>query len=88
MIKILKHKKDIIIIEDKNITFLFSYNTCIARKNIIITGNASHLIISLDRKYYNYSTTTSKHLSEFLGETKAQTQAKINSGEYILTDLN
>jgi hypothetical protein len=42
----------------------------------------------LDEKYWNYSTTTSKYRNLFLGEDKKQTQAKINSGEYILTDLN
>lgn len=42
----------------------------------------------LDRTYWNYSRTTSKYRSMFLGETTAETQRKIDSGEYILTDLN
>jgi len=45
-------------------------------------------IITLDRDTWDYSQTTSKYRNQFLGETKAQTQAKINSGEYQLTDLN
>ena len=42
----------------------------------------------LDQKYWNYSKTTSKYRNKFLGETTKETQAKIDSGDYILTDLN
>ena len=42
----------------------------------------------LDSKYWNYSRTTGKYRNQFLGESKAETQKKIDSGEYILTDLN
>ncbi len=42
----------------------------------------------LDLRYWDYSTTTGKYRNRFLGETKAETQKKIDSGEYILTDLN
>ena len=42
----------------------------------------------LDTKYWNYSKTTSKNRNLFLNETTAQTQAKIDNGEYILTNLN
>jgi hypothetical protein len=42
----------------------------------------------LDERYWDYSVTTGKYRNQFLGETKAETQAKIDSGEYILTDLN
>lgn len=42
----------------------------------------------LDKKYWDYSQTTGKYRNQFLGESKAETQAKIDSGEYILTDLN
>ena len=44
--------------------------------------------IYLDAYYWDYSVTTSKYRNQFLGETKKETQAKIDSGEYILTDLN
>jgi len=44
--------------------------------------------IKLDEKYWNYSKTTGKYRNQFLGETKAETEQKIASGEYILTDLN
>lgn len=36
----------------------------------------------------DYSVTTGKYRNQFLGETKKETEAKIKSGEYILTDLN
>lgn len=45
-------------------------------------------LIELDYKYWDYSKTTSKYRNQFLGETKAETQKKIDSGEYVLTDLN
>jgi hypothetical protein len=44
--------------------------------------------VELDEKYWNYSKTTSKYRNQFLGETTKETQAKIDSGKYLLTDLN
>lgn len=44
--------------------------------------------IKLDEVYWNYSRTTSKYRSLFLGETTKETERKIKSGEYILTNLN
>ena len=44
--------------------------------------------IFLDEKYWNYSTTTSKYRNIFLEESTEETQKKIDSGEYILTNLN
>ena len=42
----------------------------------------------LDKTFWDYSTTTGKYRNIFLGETKAETQKKIDSGEYKLTNLN
>lgn len=42
----------------------------------------------LDSHYWDYSRTTDKYRNQFLGESKAETQKKIDSGEYILTNLN
>lgn len=42
----------------------------------------------LDINKWDYSTTTGKYRNQFLGENKAETEKKINSGEYILTNLN
>jgi len=42
----------------------------------------------LDLNKWNYSTTTGKYRNIFLNEQKKDTENKIKSGEYILTDLN
>lgn len=44
--------------------------------------------IYLDRHYWDYSPTTSKYRNIFLGETTKETQQKIDSGVYKLTNLN
>ena len=45
-------------------------------------------ITELDSYYWDYSKTTGRYRDSFLFETKAETQKKIDSGEYILTNLN
>ena len=42
----------------------------------------------LDLNKWDYSKTTGKYRNIFLNETKKDTEAKIKSGQYILTDLN
>ena len=42
----------------------------------------------LDERYWDYSVTTGKYRNMFLREKKAETQKKIDSGVYILTNLN
>jgi len=44
--------------------------------------------IQLDKHYWDYSRTTGKYRNKFLGENTAETRKKINSGEYVLTNLN
>jgi len=44
--------------------------------------------VTLDRATWDYSVTTGKYRNQFLGETKKETEAKIDSGEYKLADLN
>lgn len=44
--------------------------------------------VLLDERYWDYSVTTSRYRNQFLNENKAITRAKIDSGEYILTNLN
>ena len=70
------------IIEDQahNITWFQSYNSMICRK----AGRK----ITLDRSKWDYSVTTGRYRNKFLGESKQETQAKIDSGEYTLADLN
>lgn len=54
--------------------------------SIIVFMGAGH--VYLDRNKWDCSKTTGKYRNQFLGETKKETQAKIDSGEYILVDLN
>lgn len=44
--------------------------------------------VMLDETYWNYSRTTAKYRNEFLGETTEEIKEKINSGEYLLVNLN
>ena len=65
------------------ITYFQSYTTIIAKREYFSDGKTC-----LDRNKWDYSVTTGKYRNQFLGETKKETQKKIDSGEYILTDLN
>lgn len=44
--------------------------------------------IQLDKKFWDYSVTTSKYRNLFLGEKKDVTEKKIKDGKYLLTNLN
>ena len=68
------------IINDKGEEYFQSYRSIIAKK--------SQGKIYLDEYYWDYSTTTGKYRNQFLNEGIADTRKKIQSGEYILTDLN
>lgn len=62
-------------------TFFQSYGSVIAlRRN---DGS-----IELDKNTWDYSKTTGRYRNQFLGETKKETEAKIRSGAYKLTNLN
>jgi hypothetical protein len=68
------------IIKDGNRVFFQSYRSIIVK----IEDNKTYL----DEYYWNYSRTTSKYRSSFLGESTKETLNKIKNGEYILTNLN
>lgn len=61
-----------------------SYDSVIAVKTVW----ENETTVTLDENTWDYSTTTSKYRNQFLGETKKETQAKIDSGEYKLANLN
>ncbi len=61
-----------------------SYNSIIGFKTY---QNGNRQIV-LDQDYWNYSRTTSKYRNKWLGESTKETQAKIQSGEYLLADFN
>tara|TARA_R100001530_G_scaffold60360_3_gene43622 strand:+ start:342 stop:611 length:270 start_codon:yes stop_codon:yes gene_type:complete len=70
------------LISEKDKETFQSYRSVIAIKNYK-TGKTY-----LDSYYWDYSVTTGKYRNQFLGETKAETQKKIDSKEYILKNLN
>lgn len=72
------------IIIDNNATYFQSYNSIIAKIEMI-EGTKK---IFLDEYYYNYSRTTSKYRNLFLGEITKEIERKIKEKEYILTNLN
>ena len=87
-------------IKVKQMTSLRSYRP-VANQFIILTSKGKYFQsydsiivaiengkITLDENTWNYSRTTGKYRNEFLGETIAETRAKIESGEYELEDLN
>ena len=82
-----------IIREDENemsgnaIQYFQSYNSIIAKRDKF-RPDIRDRQVWLDEKYWDYSKTTGRYRNQFLGETKKETQKKIDAGIYILTDLN
>ena len=72
--------KNQFVIRDGDKIYFQSYNSIIALKQ---NGK-----IYLDVNKWDYSRTTGKYRNMFLDETIKETREKIESGEYILTDLN
>lgn len=68
-------------IETEKGVFFQSYNS-------IIVFKPRKGKIQLDESCWDYSTTTGKYRNQFLNENKKETLSKINSGEYLLKDLN
>lgn len=66
------------------VVYFQSYDSIIVKIVNVAGGHKTYL----DHDNWDYSKTTGKYRNQFLGETKAETQKKIDSGEYILTDLN
>ncbi len=50
--------------------------------------DAKEIEITLDKDFWDYSTTTGKYRNQFLGEGIEETRKKIASGEYKLANLN
>ena len=61
-----------------------SYKTVIAFRPHDQSGSVS---VYLDESAWNYSRTTGKYRNLFLKESKKETEEKIKSGKYKLTDL-
>lgn len=69
------------------VEYFQSYKSIIAKRDCFRAGVEKRQVW-LDVNYWDYSVTTGKYRNMFLGESKAETQRKIDSGEYILTNLN
>lgn len=70
-----------------DITEVFqSYDSIIAVK--IKSPSTKNDVVMLDSYYWDYSRTTGKYRNQFLGEGITETRKKIETGEYILKDLN
>lgn len=69
------------IIRHDAVTYFQSYDVIVARRSAL--GD-----VTLDPRYWDYSVTTLRYLSQFLGMGKRDIQARINSGEYSLEELN
>jgi hypothetical protein len=74
--------KNQFIIDDENGNIFFkSYNSIIVKKD-------DEGKVFLDKKYYNYSSTTVKYRNMFLQEDSKIIEHKIKTGEYVLCNLN
>jgi hypothetical protein len=67
-------------VQTENAIYFQSYNSMIVK----IEDGKTYL----DAIYWDYSKTTGKYRNIFLGEDKKETERKIKSGIYILTNLN
>ena len=90
------------IIADGNSETFQSYDSIIAKRapklvtksilddngKCIDTYTDTELKTTLDERYWDYSVTTGKYRNQFLNEGIAETRSKIESGEYMLADLN
>ena len=81
------------ILTDAGIKIFQSYDSVIVRidynKRLTNVVACQPVIqVTLDEHYWDYSVTTGKYRNQFLGETKKEIQAKIDSGEYKLANLN
>ena len=82
-VKVEQLKPNNLIIWTEDGSYLQSYNSIIAFKPF----GEKHKTF-LDQNYWEYSATTGRHRNHFLGEAISETRAKIDSGEYLLADLN
>jgi hypothetical protein len=72
------------IVHTPEATYFQSYESVIIKT----TFENGERVVYLDEYYWNYSKTTSKYRSEFLGENTKETKEKIQKGIYKLTNLN
>jgi len=74
--------KNQMVISINGVQYFQSFESIIAVKDL----NRKQVV--LDRKYWNFSRTTSRYRIQFLGESTVETRKKIDSGIYQLANLN
>jgi len=62
----------------------YSYGVCVAMNKL--TEHGSYIV--LDKKYYNYSVTTNKHITKFTGIDSKERKKLIAEGTITLENLN
>ena len=67
-------------------SYIFNMNNASASSHTLDAGDSGKTYLDVNK--WDYSKTTGKYRNIFLNETKKDTEKKIKSGEYILTDLN
>ena len=75
-----------IIYDDNNNKYFQSYNSTIVKIENYFDNDKLNQVY-LDKRFWNYSTTTSKYRNIFLEESRKETEKKIKDGTYILTNL-
>lgn len=80
----IKHQSSVYPDDETTVECFQSYDSIIVKRSF----HVNKWMIELDRDTWDYSVTTGKYRNQFLGESKKETQAKIDNGEYTLTDLN
>lgn len=72
------------IIHTPEATYFQSYDSIIVKT----TFEGDKRVVILDKNYWDYSITTSKYRNQFLGKSSKEVKSLIDSGVYLLLDLN
>jgi hypothetical protein len=72
----------------RNTEIFTNLGTTYCRSYSVIIAKEEYGQVYLDKRYWQYSVTTSKHRRAFLCEGTEDTRKKIANGTYILADLN
>lgn len=83
--KMLKNKNNMVVIEDNDNYYLFSYTTLIAKICNIINNDSYGICLT---NSWNYSRTTLKHLYNFIGLYSTQRDNTNNTIAYMLDKTN
>jgi len=81
MNKILENKNNVIVLQDdNNNVYLYSYTSLVLIKN-----KAGE--VTINKKYYKFSKTTTKHINNFLELNSKEVEERIKSGKIKLVEF-